>query len=610
MRKLYIDFETRSKADLPNVGAHKYAMDASTQVLLTAYAFDDDEVNVCEFDNIPDEIIKALTDNEVLKIAHNAEFDMSIFKYTLLLPVIYTQWHDTAYQSSYFGLPRKLSDLAKRLNLPDKMEQEGVKLFSFPLKKKDTFNEPKDYPEEWETFKEYAKHDVETMRRAHKIMSVLPPLETYTMQLTFKMNFAGVPFDLRLAMQIYMKAKAYENNASIVAMNKYGINNLKSPAQVQAALKREGIQLTTLNKKLRLGVTHEILTLRDTAAGSSFSKLPKGYERVCSDGRLHGEFVGHGAHTGRWSSKGVQLHNWTRILEPVSEDLTNVKGYEHLKQHMRLCLGKTSDHLFMYADLSQIEARVVAWIAESRWRMEAFERNVDIYARSAEKMFNIEKVNKDDKERYYGKCAELGFGYGGGHAALRNIVPDFYESAGEEFVRNLVALWRNANPEIVRLWSALEQTFRRAMQSGMSVFAFGNVRITFFYDGKTGKIQLPSGRALYYPGFHVEQSQYGSSLAYWDYTRGSTAVHVPIWGGVLLENIVQAISRDILVDIISRFEKAQPTVTCVGTVHDEIWYLTKENVLDDLLSEARKPIPWAEGLVLNADGNVSDRYRK
>ncbi len=624
---LFIDFESRSKADLKSVGAHKYCLDKSTEILLTAYAVNEGGmIHVSEFDSFPDEVIKLLQNPDVLKVAHNAEFDMSLLKYVYGIDININEWFDTAFQAAYYGHPRALKGLAKRLNITEKGEQDGVLLFSLPRKKRkgedapqlfqtetSDFNEPDDFPEEWEKFKTYASNDIQTMREAFYSMRMLPAIEIFTSHITMEMNFNGVPFDAKLGVTIYNKAKDYERAASDVAKEKYEIANLKSTQQVQKALIKQGVVLPSLNKKERAGVTHEILELRDRATGAAFSKIPKALERMCPDGRLHGEFIGNGAHTGRWTSKGVQLQNWARILDDVSETLEDIKDYDHLRQHIRLCLGHVPHVQFTFADLAQIEARIVAWLAWSKWRMEAFEKGVDIYARSAEKMFGLKNLTKDSKERYYGKCAELGFGYGGGHMAIKTIQPDFYREAGEAKVRDLVQRWRSANPEIKYLWNKLEKAMKTCMRRGSETVICGGATLKFMYDGKSCKIVLPSGRALYYRGLHGAENSYGGiDLMYLDYTRGGNALRVHMWGGVILENVTQAIARDVLVDIMWRVKEREPDSQCIATVHDEVWYLNKPDVpmLDILLDEMAKPISWAKDLVTKGDGITSDRYRK
>lgn len=627
---LFIDFETRSKADIKNLGAHRYASDPSTEILLTAYALDKGDINVDERDHFSHELVVALQNPNVLKVAHNAEFDMAILKHVSGMDIEISEWFDTAFQGAYYAHPRHLKGLAKRLNITEKGAGDGILTFSLPRKKsksEDTpslfaversdFNEPKDFPKEWEEFKTYAWQDISTMREAFYAMPMLPEIEIFTSHITMEMNFNGVPFDHRLGIQIYNKAKDYERNVSKIAKEKYGIENLKSTAQVQKALRANGVILPSLNKKERAGVEHEILDLRDTATGSAFSKIPTALERMCSDGFLHGEFVGNGAHTGRWTSRGVQLQNWARIQDDVSENLEDVKSYDHLRQHMRLCLGHVHGLEFTFADLSQIEARIVAWLAWSKWRMEAFADDIDIYARSAEKMFNLKKkLNKDSKERYYGKCAELGFGYGGGHMAIKTIQPDFYREVGEPMVKELVQKWRNANPEIKWLWNKIEKAMHVSMKSGSEIITCGKAILKFKYDGKTGIIMLPSGRSLYYRGLHCVSGRYEGSydLMYMDYTRGGSPVRVHLWGGILLENITQALARDVLVDIMQRVKERVPRAdaACIGTVHDEIWYLNKPSVpmLDVLLEEMARPITWASGLITKGDGLTSDRYRK
>lgn len=618
-RTLFIDYETRSAADLSVVGAHRYCLDSSTEMLLVAYAFDDDPVEVRT--QLPAHVIDALENHNVRKVAHNAEFDMCVTSSVCDVRINYSDWYDTAYAAAYYGYPRKLQHLATCLNTTAKGSQEELRLFSEPIKfkKKDLanitepqFNHPAYFTKEWERFKEYARTDVVTMREIYRKLAELPPIEIFAMQETFAINFEGVPFDRKLGKRIYDRSQQYSSDAQSTALQNYGIANLRSVKQVKEALKQVGIDMESLNAKTRGGVEHEILELRDQAAGSAFAKIPKAFARVCPDDRLRGEFVGYGAHTGRWSSRGVQLQNWARILGSVHEDMIHVEDYAHLRQHMRLCLGYTPGKNFVCGDLSQIEARIVAWLANCKWRMDAFANGVDIYARSAEKMFNIPKVEKGDIERQYGKCAELGFGYGGGKAAIKNIQPDFYAQEGEERIQKLVDQWRAANEEICQLWRSLEKAFRTAYKSGTCEMMAGKCRLKFMYSGGSMKLQLPSGRALYYRKVFLSAGTIGDQLNYLDYSRGGEKpIPQKLWGGTLLENVTQAIARDVLVSIMHRL-KIEHNMQCIGTVHDELWYLCKPNVngLQAVLQEMERPIAWASGLVTKGDGQSSDRYRK
>lgn len=608
---LFLDFETRSAANLQAVGAHRYAQDASTSILLLSYAFDDAPVKTTAI--IPEAVYEALANDDVLKVAHNAEFEMAVIRYVMGIPVNPACWFDTAYQAAYFGYPRALDHLAKMLRTKNKASSEEMMFFSTPRKSKDktiAFNEMRDFPEEAVRFIEYSRIDVEVLREIYRAMPPLPVQELFAMRYTFEINFNGVPFDLKLAYRIYTKASEYSEKAGRVAKEKYGIDNLRSPKQVQLALFRERVVLTSLNKKEREGASHEILDLRDQATGAAFSKIMKAAERICPDGRLHGEFVGYGAHTGRWSSRGVQLQNFPHGSDDATADLANVRSYDHLRQHLRLCIyaGATS-RSFVCADLSQIEARIVAWLAACEWRMTAFKNDEDIYARSAEKMFNIENVHKGMPERQMGKCAELGLGYGGGAGAIQRIAPDFYREQGETKVSEIVRVWRGANPEICLLWRLLEKAFLEAMKRGLAKLQCGQTFLTFKYDGRTATIQLPSGRSLYYRGTHVENG----TIFYLDYSRGGeNAVRTKMWGGTLLENVTQAIARDVLVDIMQRVKNRDEDSECVGSVHDEIWYVARdgETTLNILLEEMAHPISWAPGLVTKGDGFTDFRYVK
>lgn len=620
MKNLFIDFETRSELDVGTVGTHKYATHESTSVVLVSWALDDGEIHTET--EVSDELWMLIENPNVLKIAHNAEFDMAICKYVLGINISYWDWYDTAYAAAYLGLPRKLAHLASVLRTKRKGSQEEMLLFATPLRMRrakmenelfgdgapTVWREAADFPEEWERFCQYSRDDVEVMRECFGVMKTLPPIEQWVMRFTFEMNFNGVPFDLRFAKEIKSKADAYAADAGEAARALYGITNLRSTQQVKDALADEGLALSSLNKKERNGVSHEILELRDRATGAAFSKIPTAEARICADGRLRGEFVGHGAHTGRWSSRGVQLQNFARILSPVSTDLTKVRDYDHLRQHLRLCIHAPKGYDFVCADLSQIEARVVAWLAGCEWRLQAFQNDEDIYSRSAERMFGIPKVDKSMPERQMGKCAELGLGYGGGANAINRIAPDFYREQGAAKVDEIVRRWRGANPEICTLWRTLERGFLTAMKQGMCRVTCGYTSLSFAYDGDVMIVRLPAGRLLYYRKVYNTPD----GIMYRDYSRGDAyGVLTKIWGGTLAENITQAIARDVLVDIMKRIYYDHEDYRCIGTVHDEVWYLSKDpNALDELLKAMSAPISWAGRLVTKGDGFASDRYIK
>lgn len=624
---LFFDFETRSELNLKDVGAHKYATHHSTEILLISYAFNSGPVQVSR--EVPEQIIEMMEDPDILKVAHNAEFDMAIAKYVLGVDLDnvcnnpYRGWHDTAYQAAYYGYPRALADLAGVLGTGAKASPEEMHFFSAPKRlaaKADpnelfgegtptVYNEMDDYPEERDRFIEYSRVDTEVMRECYHKMKPLPEFEDYAMRFTFMMNFNGIPFDLQLATKIKEMADDYSRRAGSEALAEYGIANLRSTPQVLKALAANGVVLKSLNKKERGGVTHPILDLRDQATGAAFSKIESARDRICADSRLHGEFVGFGAHTGRWSSRGVQAQNFPRILSEVSDDLSNVRDYDHLRQHLRLCIHAQRSQMFTCADLSQIEARITAWLAGCRWRQDAFANEEDIYSRSAERMFGLPHVDKSMPERQMGKCAELGLGFGGGAGAIARVAPDFYAQQGDAKVREIVDRWRNANPEVCQLWRTLERAFRSAYSRAVQRVTLGPVGIVFKFDGRTMYIGLPSGRGLYYRQTVIAAD---GEILYRDYSRGSSyGITTKIWGGVLTENVVQAIARDVLMDIMRRVE-TKYGFECIGTVHDEVWYLADatDRACEFLLDEMRVAPTWAPGLVIKGDGFTNKRYIK
>lgn len=626
-RIVYIDFETRSEKDVKEVGAHAYNMHPSTEMILVSYAFGSDPVKVCE--QMPDNVYDAIEDPTILKIAHNAEFDMAVCKYVLGIDITPSDWLDTAYMAAYYGYPRALGFVAHLLGCKAKASPEEMYLFSIPVQigapapddewfaqpTYTRYNRKEDFPEDWERFLIYAMADVEVMREIHERMRELPAIEIATMHATFEMNFNGCPFDVKFASEVWRRSQEYSERAGVEAKERFGIENLRSPIQVKDALRMRGIRLESLDVKKRGNVTHPILDLRDQASGSAFSKIPTALKRLCPDGRLHGEFLGYGAHTGRWSSRGTQLHNWARIKTQVSTDLTKVESYDHLRQHMRLCLGYDGINSFTYGDLSQIEARIVAWLADCKWRIAAFKNGEDIYARSAERIFQLPHVTKDMEERFLGKTYELALGFGGGHSAVQRMKPEFYETRGANKVMEEVQLWRQANPEIVNAWYRVQRAWLEACKTGVCRIQLGSVFMVFQYDGKTIRVTLPSGHALFYRGMHLQPKDWGGpDIYYLDYSeQGEHSKRIKLWGGSIFQNIVQAIARDVITEVVTRVIKREPSMKPVGTVHDELWFLHKTsltNALNILLEEMERSIPWAPGLITAGEGFTSDRYRK
>lgn len=640
MRTLWIDFETRSEADIKTVGGEKYCMDASTEAILLAYAWDDEPVRVWELQSLDElpfevqnpEIFCALTRvwHDVRIVAHNAGFDMCVAKYCLGCDVVPEMWYDSAFAAAYYGYPRALGNLAAYLGTAAKLPQDELRLFSQPVKRKkgaDLFgeatvwNDATTHPEEWARFVEYARADVEVMRECCRRMPELPEIERRAMILTMEMNMAGVPFDAEMAWRIAVRAKDYEDTASAIALAKYGISNLRSNPQVQRALKENGVHLPSLNAKERAGVTHEILDLRDQATGAAFRKIPTCFERLCPDQRLRGEFKGHGAHTGRWSSQGAQMQNWPRILRPdtLTLDLEGVESYAHLREHLRLCLCHSPGREFVCADLSQIEARITAYISGCKWLMEAFASGDDVYSRTAEKMFRSPRDPATGKhpKRQEGKACVLGFGFAGGGRAIEKISPALYKELGEAGCNELCQTYRSTHPEIVQMWYTLERCWKEATTRGTSGCVAGGAILKFTFDGHTMRITLPSGRALWYRSVARAEGMYGPEFSYCDWSQGH-AVTSKIWRGVLVENIVQAMARDILVDIMWRVRERLageiPSAEIVGTVHDEVWMLTRTGtgraVLSVLLEEMARPIRQYPGLVIKGEGAFGDRYVK
>lgn len=632
MRNLFIDFETASEVDLAKVGAHRYAQHPSTRILLVSWRRDDGETHTEE--EVSDELIRYILDPSIRKVAHNAEFEMCVCTYILRLPLRIQGWFDTMYQAAYYSYPQGLSRLSVALNTVRKASSEEMLMFSKPLpaKKGDaalTFATKATHPVAWAAFLEYSNTDTVALSEVFNAMPMLPDDVLDVFHMCMEMNFNGYPFDMELAERIVAKAKEYELGASEIALRKYGIENLKSAKQVQKALRERGIFLDTLNAKLRGDVSHEILDLRDNATGSSFSKISAARMRINPDGRIRGELRAGGTHTGRLAGKGVQPQNFARILSPVDPTLTNVTSYEHLKQHMRLCIKAPDEHKLLVGDLSQIEARVLSWLSGSQWLLDAFERGDDIYARNAERMFGLTNVTKDSVERQFGKIAVLSLGYGCGAKRFLTSNLAFFSRLGdgaEAAASDTVAKYRDANRPIVQLWRAVEDAFRYAMQYGVARLQTAFTTLVFeFEDQRTMRIALPSGRALYYRGvYSMQQAGKQSQLVYTNYATGAQPVF--FWGGKLVENIVQAIAADVLLLVYKSFQTyglldaynitSDSLSVCkpILQVHDELVYLIPDEYAERALTTLKRvlhyDVPWAEGLPLSGEAFLDDRYTK
>ncbi|MCD4557190.1 DNA polymerase [Schaalia sp. lx-100] len=643
MKTLSIDIETHCELPLAGHGVYKYAAHPSFEILLFAYSADRGPVKVVDLaqgEKIPENVINALSDERVEKHAFNAAFERVCLSAHLkndtgFLPA--RGWYCTMVEASeILGAHLSLDACAKALGLPVEKMAEGkrlIRLFSQPCKptKKNggrTRNHPKDMPDDWEMFKDYCKRDVEVEQAIHERLakSPVPVFEWENYWIDQKINDRGVLIDMSLVEQAIAIDEENHAEKRAALQNLTGLDNPNSPSQLLAWLQGAGLQIDSLDKKTvatalkdATGDIHQALHLRTQLAKSSVKKYEAMRKCAGEDMRARGlfQFVGAGA-TGRWAGRLIQMQNLPRQqlggLHVARELVKNGEG-----DLLELVWGSTSRVLselirtafvsetgrLLVADYSAIEARVLAWLAGEDWVLRLFENGGDIYCETGSRMFS-QPVMKGNPLRQKAKVAVLACGYGGGDGALKAMGASDM-GLSEREIHDLVVAWRVANPRIVQFWYDIDKAAKATIMSGRTMIV-GKIEI-----GVTNGIlyiQLPSGRRLAYPAPSIGVNRFGGeSITHMglDFARRWTRVET--YGGKLVENITQAVARDLLADAIMRLEKAGYAV--VGHVHDEVIVeASKGNDLDEMNQIMSKPPSWARGLPLASEGFESAYYKK
>lgn len=642
MRDLHIDIESYSSVDLSKHGVQKYTESEDFEILLIAYAFDEEPVEVVDLamgERIPSELLAKLSSGRARFHAWNANFEITCL--STISPQDPANWHDTMIHAATLGLPRSLADVGAALKLPEdeaKMKEgkELVKYFCTPCKPTEkngmrTRNRPADDPEKWKLFKEYCRRDVETERTIGRRLSGFPVSEEEhdAWVLDQRINMRGVRVDLPLVDQAVRINK--EVNAQLMQEFREitGIDNPKSIAQLKTWLGHEG----SLDKKAvaellktETGDRLRALQLRKQIGKSSIAKYEAAQRYYAQDGRAHGMFQFYGANrTGRWAGRGVQLQNLPRnsiddletarslLRRGDKEALETLYGDvpDTLSQLIRTMFIPKDGHLFAVADFAAIEARVIAWLADEAWRQDVFRQGGDIYCASASQMFHVpvEKHGVNGHLRQKGKVAELALGYGGSSGALINMGA-LKMGLTEEELPDIVSLWRKASPNIVDLWADVNEAVIRAVRyRESSVLAHG---LSVWRTGNLLHIELPSGRALRYFNPQMTKNRFGGdSIKYQNYDAGKWS-WAESYGAKIVENIVQGIARDCLRDSMLAVSKVYPNI--VMHIHDEMVVEVPEATADQALKEISaimaRPVPWAEGLLLRGDGYLCPFYKK
>lgn len=647
MRTVSIDLETFSSVDLGKCGVYKYVESPDFEILLIAIQMDDEELPIVyDVKTAPYCLDKAaltamLVDPEITKTAWNANFEITCLSRWLGVELPADQWRDTMITAATLGLPRSLGDAGKALGLgEDKAKlKEGkdlVKYFCVPCKPTKvnggrTRNLPEHNPDKWDRFVEYNRQDVVAERTImEKLAGYLPDTtEHAAWVLDQAINRRGVGVDMALVEAAIRMNE--EHTAALTAEQRAltGLENPNSMTQLKGWLDHEGSldkKAVAKMKKTETGDRLRALEIRQELGKSSVAKYTAARNYCCEDGRVHGLFRFYGANrTGRWAGSGVQLQNLPQNHIPdLAEARAMVKRGDRegvdllygsvpdtLSQLIRTAFVPSAGHTFAVADFAAIEARVIAWLADETWRQDVFKNGGDIYCASASQMFHVPVVKHgvNGHLRQKGKIAELALGYGGGVGALE-AMGALDMGLDEEELPDLVKMWREASPNIVKLWWAVGDAVIRAVKHReVTELPHG---ITIWRTNRLLHIQLPSGRALRYYHPQMTTNKFGGeSVKYQSYDAGKWG-WAESYGPKFVENIVQGIARDCLRDSMLRVAEVWPKI--VMHIHDEMVVEVPTEVADDALADIcqrmGKPIEWADGLLLRGDGYLCSWYRK
>lgn len=656
---LSIDLETFSDVDLKKCGVYKYASSPNFEILLFGVSVDGGEVTVYDLasgDTVPEEIIRALSDDSVIKWAYNASFERvclsvwlrrnypqyfssySIEEDTVRNYLDPSSWRCSLVWGAYMGLPLSLEGIGKVLKLENQKMAEGkalIRYFCVPCKPTKanggrTRNLPEHDPVKWSTFIAYNKRDVETEMAIQQKLSKFPVPEFLWEEyhLDQEINDRGIQLDMVLVEQAIAIDERSREELSAKMRQLTALENPNSVQQMKEWLTKHGLEVDCLDKKavkelLKTAPPElaEVLELRRQLAKSSVKKYQAMQNSVCADGRARGMFQFYGANrSGRWAGRLIQLQNLPQNhmahLEDArslvrSGDYTLLSALydsvpEVLSELIRTAFVPRDGYKFIVSDFSAIEARVLSFLAGESWRLKVFAENGDIYCASASAMFHVpvEKHGQNAHLRQKGKIAELALGYGGSVGALKSMGA-LEMGLSEEELQPLVDAWRTSNPNIVQLWWDVDNAVKTTVRQRLDTETHG---IRFRYRSGMLFIVLPSGRQLCYVKPKMGTNKFGGdSVTYEGVGSTKKWERIESYGPKFVENIVQAVSRDILMYAIRTLSHC----FIVGHVHDELIIECSMDVsLDAVCEQMGRTPPWIEGLNLRADGYETMFYKK
>lgn len=659
IKTLSLDLETYSDVDLGKCGVYRYAESPSFEVLLFGYAINDGEVHVIDLalgEKIPEEILNALADDSITKWAFNASFERVCLSYWLrkhypdkfssysipedtangyLNP---SSWRCSMIWSAYMGLPLSLEGVGTVLKLGEQKLKEGkdlIKYFCVPCKPTKvnggrTRNLPTHDITKWSLFKKYNIRDVEVEQAVKKRLESYPVPEFVwdEYHLDQEINDRGILLDLGVVKNAIIFDEKSKEELTATMKELTNLDNPNSIVQVKQWLSDNGIETESLGKKNVAALIktapeeqRDVLQLRQQLAKSSVKKYQAMQNTVCLDGRARGMFQYYGAsRSGRWAGRHIQLQNLPQNHIPDLEDartLVKLGDYDAVKllyedvpdtlsQLIRTAFIPRSGYKFIVCDFSAIEARVLSFLAGEQWRLDVFESNGDIYCASASAMFHVpvEKHGVNSHLRQKGKIAELALGYGGSVGALK-AMGALEMGLTEDELQPLVDSWRASNPKITKLWWDVDKNVKEAVRLRTHTKTHG---INFYYQKGMLFIELPSGRRLSYVKPKIEHNQFGGESVTYEGT-GNTKKweRIESYGPKFTENIVQAISRDILAYAMKTLRHC---FIC-GHVHDELIIECSMDVsLKAVCEQMGRTPPWIKGLALRADGYETMFYKK
>lgn len=650
-----IDIETRSDKDISKCGVYAYTDTPYFDILLFAYSIDGQPVRVVDTANgeeIPENVLVALVDENVIKRAFNVNFErVCLSKYLRKNYPQYFQsysidedtvgdflnpesWHCSMIHARTLGLPSSLAEVGKVLGIEQQKMTEGkalVKFFCVPYDTVDgvpQFHNPKDYPDKWEIFKAYNKRDVEAELEIDRRLSRFPVPDFLWKELYLdqEINDRGILVDMQLADKaISLDAEAKEE-LTVEMKRLTGVENPNSVYQLLDWLETQGYKSDSLGKaqvqeliKTAKEPVKSVLQMRLQLSKSSVKKYTAMKNTACSDNRARGMFSFYGAsRTGRWAGRNVQLQNLPQNhLPDLSEarELVKYGSFEDiqmlyddvpdtLSQLIRTAFIPRQGMKFIVADFSAIEARVIAWLAGEEWRMKAFANGEDIYCASASKIFGVPVVKHGENGhlRQKGKISELACGFGGSVGAMKAMGGSEMSDAE---LKQIVTDWRTASPHIVQLWWDVENAAIKAVRDKTETETHG---IHFSYESGFLFIKLLSGRRLAYVKPRIGENRFGGdSITYEGIGTGRKWERLETYSGKLVENIVQATARDLLFYSMQTLSQ----YFIVGHIHDEmIIECPKDTKLDEICQQMARTPDWAKGLLLRADGYECSFYKK